>query len=105
MLLKVHSASLTGLRAQILDIEVDISNSHKFHYQVVGLPDTAVRESGDRVRAATRNCGFSSPLVAPLPSTWHQPTSRRKAPVMTCQSLWRFWGSREKSQRKPFNPG
>ncbi len=61
MLLKVHSASLTGLRAQILDIEVDISNSHKFHYQVVGLPDTAVRESGDRVRAATRNCGYQFP--------------------------------------------
>ena len=61
MLLKIHSASLTGIRAEILDIEVDISSSHKFSYQVVGLPDTAVRESGDRVRAATRNCGYAFP--------------------------------------------
>ncbi len=61
MLLKVHSASVVGVRAHILDVEVDLSPVSHFQYHVVGLPDTAVKESGKRVRAAVRNCGFEFP--------------------------------------------
>ncbi|MFQ5740050.1 MAG: YifB family Mg chelatase-like AAA ATPase [Acidobacteriota bacterium] len=61
MLLKVHSASVLGIEAEILDIEVDLSVSFKPQYHVVGLPDTAVKESGERVRAAIRNCGYKYP--------------------------------------------
>lgn len=61
MLLKVHSASVLGIQAEILDIEVDLSLHAKPTYNVVGLPDTAVKESGERVRAAIRNCGYLFP--------------------------------------------
>ena len=61
MLLKVHSASALGIQAELIDIEVDLSVASKPSYHVVGLPDTAIKESGDRVRAAIRNCGYSFP--------------------------------------------
>ncbi len=61
MLLKVHSASVLGVRAAILDIEVDLSLNSQQQYHVVGLPDAAIKESGERVRAAIRNCGFQFP--------------------------------------------
>ena len=61
MLLKVHSASLLGIEAQLIDVEVDLSLRRGRKYHVVGLPDTAVGESGERVRAAIQNCGFEFP--------------------------------------------
>jgi magnesium chelatase family protein len=61
MLLKVHSASVLGIQAEILDIEVDLSLNTKPRYHVVGLPDAAIKESGERVRAAIRNCGYHYP--------------------------------------------
>ncbi|GAB4254355.1 MAG: YifB family Mg chelatase-like AAA ATPase [Acidobacteriota bacterium] len=61
MLLKVTSASVLGIEAQLIDVEVDLSVGAKLQYHVVGLPDTAVKESGKRVEAAVRNCGFGFP--------------------------------------------
>lgn len=61
MLLKVHSASVLGVQAEIVDVEVDLAPSIRPSYHVVGLPDTAVKESGKRVRAAICNCGYSFP--------------------------------------------
>lgn len=61
MLLKVHSASVLGIQAQVIDIEVDLSLRRGQKYHVVGLPDTAIKESGERVRAAIRNCGYEFP--------------------------------------------
>ena len=61
MLLKVHSAFVLGIEAQMIDVEVDLSVSEKPQYHVVGLPDTAIKESGKRVQAAIRNCCFSYP--------------------------------------------
>jgi len=61
MLLKVHSAFVLGIDAQMIDIEVDLSVSEKPQYHVVGLPDTAIKESGKRVQAAIRNCCYSYP--------------------------------------------
>jgi len=60
MLAKVHSAQVTGLRADIIDIEVDISKSLK-SFTIVGLPDKAVEEAKDRISAAIKNSGFPSP--------------------------------------------
>ena len=51
MLLKVQSASVLGIEAQIIDIEVDLSLHRGRKYHVVGLPDVAIKESGERVRA------------------------------------------------------
>jgi magnesium chelatase family protein len=63
MLLKVHSASVLGIEAQLIDIEVDLSLRRGKKYHVVGLPDTAVKESGERVRAAIQNCGYEFPYL------------------------------------------
>jgi magnesium chelatase family protein len=63
MLLKVHSASVLGIQAQIIDIEVDLSLRKDKGYHVVGLPDAAIKESGERVRAAVKNCGYEFPRI------------------------------------------
>jgi magnesium chelatase family protein len=63
MLMKVNSASVLGIQAQMIDVEVDLSVADRFYYHVVGLPDTAIKESGKRVKAAIKNCGFSFPLT------------------------------------------
>ena len=60
MLAALRSAVLRGIDAVPVQIEVDVSNGLP-QFAVVGLPDTAVRESRDRVRAAIRNSGFDFP--------------------------------------------
>ncbi|MGB9716213.1 MAG: YifB family Mg chelatase-like AAA ATPase [Thermodesulfovibrionales bacterium] len=62
MLSKVLSASIIGIDAYIVEVEVDITSRGLPHFSMVGLPDTAVKESKDRVRAALKNIGFSFPL-------------------------------------------
>ena len=60
MLAKVHSCAVVGLDAEPIDIEVDIASGLE-RVTLVGLPDAAVRESGERVRAALTNSGFFFP--------------------------------------------
>jgi magnesium chelatase family protein len=62
MLSKVLSASIIGIDAFPVEVEVDISSRGLPHFSMVGLPDAAVKESRDRVRAALKNIGFSFPL-------------------------------------------
>jgi magnesium chelatase family protein len=52
-----------GIDANIIEVEVDISGikTTEDHFHTVGLPDAAVRESRDRVRAALKNCGYDIP--------------------------------------------
>jgi magnesium chelatase family protein len=59
MLFKIGSASLTGIDAYLVEVEVDV-NAGIPHFVIVGLPDTAVRESKERVKAALKNCGYST---------------------------------------------
>ncbi len=57
---KIFSAQTVGLTAHIIDVEVDLSfGLHSF--SLVGLPSTSVDESRDRVSAAIKNSGFTSP--------------------------------------------
>lgn len=57
---KVYGAQTTLLKANIIDIEVDLSKGlHSF--SIVGLPDKAVEEARDRISAAIKNSGFKSP--------------------------------------------
>jgi magnesium chelatase family protein len=58
---KVYSACIQGIHAQLITVEVDISNGLP-QINLVGLPDSAVRESVERVRASIKNCGFSFPM-------------------------------------------
>ncbi|MDO4607660.1 MAG: YifB family Mg chelatase-like AAA ATPase [Clostridia bacterium] len=60
MFSKVKSVGLFGLNSYMLDIEADVSGGLPC-FDVVGLPDTVVKESRDRVRAAVKNCGFKFP--------------------------------------------
>ncbi len=57
---KVYSAQLSGLFTHIINIEVDLSNGlHSF--SIIGLGDKAIEESKDRISAAIKNSGFTSP--------------------------------------------
>ena len=62
MLSKVLSASIIGIDAHTVEVEVDITSRGLPHFSMVGLPDAAVKESKDRVRAALKNIGFNFPL-------------------------------------------
>ena len=63
MLYKTLSAAVYGIDANIIQVEVDCSGikCDQDHFHTVGLPDAAVRESRDRVRAALKNCGYDIP--------------------------------------------
>jgi magnesium chelatase family protein len=61
MLFRVQSAAVFGITAYPISVEVDLSSGQKLNMMTVGLPDTAVRESSERVKAALRNCGYPLP--------------------------------------------
>jgi magnesium chelatase family protein len=61
MLFRVQSAAVFGIKAFLIAVEVDLSRGQKLNLMTVGLPDTAVRESSERVKAALRNCGYVLP--------------------------------------------
>ncbi len=63
MLFKTISAAVFGIDANLIDVEVDVSGVklNEDRFTTVGLPDTAVRESRERVRAALKNCGYDIP--------------------------------------------
>ncbi len=60
MLARVSTATPWGIEARTVEVEADVQNGLP-QIQIVGLPDAAVRESRERVRAALRNCGFDLP--------------------------------------------
>lgn len=60
MLVKTFGAAVFGIDATIITIEVNISNGINFF--LVGLPDSAVKESQQRIKAALSNNGFTIPL-------------------------------------------
>lgn len=61
MLCNVRSLGLTGIVGYEVEVECFITNGLP-KTEVVGLPDIAVREATDRVRAAIKNCGFKYPV-------------------------------------------
>ncbi len=60
MLATVLSSALLGIEATIVEVEVDLATGMP-QFQIVGLPEAAVRESRERVRAAIRNSGHKFP--------------------------------------------
>jgi len=58
---KISSGAVLGVDGYIVDVEVDISSGLPA-FDIVGLPDSAVKESRDRVRAAIRNANFTFPI-------------------------------------------
>ncbi|MBO7213879.1 MAG: YifB family Mg chelatase-like AAA ATPase [Clostridia bacterium] len=60
MLAKVKSYALSGLKGFLVDVEVDVIHGMP-SFDIVGLPDTAVKESKERVRSAIKNSGVKFP--------------------------------------------
>ncbi|MDU0201374.1 YifB family Mg chelatase-like AAA ATPase [Paenibacillus sp. MAH-36] len=58
---KVWSACLQGIEGKTIEVEVDISSGLP-QMNLVGLPDSAIRESVERVRTSIKNCGFTFPM-------------------------------------------
>ncbi len=63
MLAQITGATTWGIDARPVRVEVDVRTGLP-QTQIVGLADTAIRESRERVRAAIRNCGFDLPQRA-----------------------------------------
>lgn len=61
MISKVWTCTLQGIQASIIEVEVDLSDGLP-SFDLVGLPDSAVRESKERVRSAIKNSGFPFPI-------------------------------------------
>ena len=61
MVQRVLSASIIGLNVDIIEVEVDIQKKVP-SFEIVGLPDTTVKESKERVRSAITNIGYMFPL-------------------------------------------
>lgn len=59
MLVKVFAAAVQGIDALIVTIEVNCSNGIRFF--MVGLPDTAVKESHERIVSALQHNGYKFP--------------------------------------------
>lgn len=60
MIVRAISSAVFGIDAIPVDVEVDVSRGLPC-FSTVGLPDTAIRESKDRIRSAIRNSGYSLP--------------------------------------------
>lgn len=58
---KLHSACLYGIDGMLIEVETDLSNGLPLT-AIIGLPDSAIREAVERVRAAIKNCGYQYPL-------------------------------------------
>src|SRR6202163_2546166 len=61
MLFKTLSAAVFGIDAYQVEVEVDVGSGRMGDFNVVGLPDIAVKESRERIKAALKNCGFDFP--------------------------------------------
>lgn len=62
MFSSVNSVGIFGMHTFPVKLEADISQG-KFRFDIVGLPDTAVNESRERVRTAMRNSGYDFPYI------------------------------------------
>src|SRR5436190_8126044 len=59
---KVLTCAVVGLEGVLVEVEVDIPPQGLANFLVVGLPDTAVQEARERVRAAVKNSGLVFPM-------------------------------------------
>ena len=57
---QIKSISLIGLEGNLIEIQVDISNGIP-EFEIVGLPDTSVKEAKKRIESAIKNSGFEFP--------------------------------------------
>ena len=61
MLAKTHACEVVGLHGQVIEVEVDFTPTAMPAFIIVGLPDSGIQESKERVRAAINNSGLKFP--------------------------------------------
>ena len=66
MLAKLHSVALSGIDGHLCEVEVDVARGGFEKSIIVGLPDTAVKESTERVKSAVTNSGYKYPKTQSL---------------------------------------
>ena len=66
MLAKLHSVTLEGIEGIVCEVEVDVARGGFEKSLIVGLPDTAVKESIERVKSAITNSGYRYPKTQSL---------------------------------------
>ncbi|CVK16961.1 MAG: YifB family Mg chelatase-like AAA ATPase [Apibacter sp.] len=59
MLIKTFGSAVYGVHAQLITVEVNVDKG--VGYQLVGMPDMAIKESAHRISAALKNCGYKMP--------------------------------------------
>src|ERR1700742_841260 len=87
-----YSVALVGVRGHLIEVEADIASGLPATI-LVGLPDTALREARDRIRAAIVNSGKAGPTRR-SPSAFHPRPCPSEARALT-------WRSRSLSSRPP----
>lgn len=85
----LRSRALTGIAAPPVRVATHLANGLPA-FTIVGLADTGVRESRERLRAAILNSGYEFPNRR-LPSTWRRPTCPRSRAASTWRSHWASW--------------
>lgn len=92
----VNSRALNGMNAPLVEVEVHLANGLP-QFNIVGLPDTEVKESRDRVRAAIIQSGFDFPAqkitVNLAPADLPKESARFDLPI-----AWAFWQRPHKSR-------
>ena len=61
MLAKTFSCEVVGLEGHLIEVEVDFNPTGLTNFTIVGLPDSTVQESRERVRAEIKNSGHRFP--------------------------------------------
>lgn len=87
MFTRLNSFGILGIDAYSVGVETDL-NTGLPSFEIVGLPDTAIKESRDRIRSAIKNCGFSFPLgkitVNLTPAALKKEGSVYDLPILLC---------------------
>ena len=81
----VFSRALSAMEAPLVRVEVHLANGLPA-FNLVGLPETEVKESRERVRAAPQNSRLDFPGSRRAPSTWRRLTCRRNPAASICLS-------------------
>lgn len=83
MYAKTFGETVCGINGEEIIVEVDISNGLP-GFDIVGLPDTAVKESRERVRAALKNSGMMFPMTR-ITVNLARPICAKTAAALICR--------------------
>ena len=87
----VYSRAIVGMEARVVTVEVHLSNGLP-SLSIVGMAETAVKESKDRVRSTLLNCQFNSPpqrITINLARAYHRilKVARTIADLADCEAI------------------